>query len=204
MLSLCVYYHLCGWYWLVSSLERFLPRQAEIANLEDTVGVDEQVARLYVSVNDFCWMKIRDAAKDLVQEDLDVVRGEVLRWHDDLVKVRLHQLRDHVDLLEEVQMRRLKRKEDGYGSNLELKGSFTRCSFDICSSGSELCCHRDNIFSNFLQCNSRCSHKHQTHVVWTRQAVNKRGEMFQLSFYFPFSDKLPRYSNNLVLNTFGL
>ena len=53
-------------------------------------------------------MKVSDSAKDLVQEDLDVVGGEVLRRHDDLVQVRLHQLRDHVDLLEEVQMRRLK------------------------------------------------------------------------------------------------
>ena len=52
-------------------------------------------------------MKVSDSAKDLVQEDLDVVGGEVLRRHDDLVQVRLHQLRDHVDLLEEVQMRRL-------------------------------------------------------------------------------------------------
>lgn len=38
-------------------------------------------------------------SQDLVEEDLDVVAGEWLRGHNDLVKVALHQLRDHVAAL---------------------------------------------------------------------------------------------------------
>jgi hypothetical protein len=53
-------------------------------------------------------MKILDSAKKLIQEDLDVIGGEMLRRNDDLVQVRLHQFRDHVNLLEEVHVWRLK------------------------------------------------------------------------------------------------
>jgi hypothetical protein len=53
-------------------------------------------------------MKILDSAKKLIQEDLDVIGGEVLRRNDDLVQVGLHQFRDHVNLLEEIHVRRLK------------------------------------------------------------------------------------------------
>lgn len=35
-------------------------------------------------------------SEDLVEEDLDVVCGEGLRGHDDLMEVALHQLCDHV------------------------------------------------------------------------------------------------------------
>jgi len=64
--------------------------------------VDDKVGGLDVSVDD---------------EDLDVVGGEVLWRHDDLVQVRLHQLCDHVDLLEEVEMRRLERMKYVWQSN---------------------------------------------------------------------------------------
>ena len=46
----------------------------------------------------------------MVEEHLDVVSGEVLRRHDDLVKVGLHQLGYEVDLLEKVNVRGLKQK----------------------------------------------------------------------------------------------
>ena len=35
-------------------------------------------------------VEVLDAPEDLVEEHLDVVRAEVLRRHDDLVKVALH------------------------------------------------------------------------------------------------------------------
>lgn len=86
------------------------PCKAKVTDFEYTVGIDQEISRLDISVNDFCWMKVFDSAKKLVQEDLDMIGREVLRWDDDLVQVRLHQLRDHVDLREEVQMRWLETK----------------------------------------------------------------------------------------------
>ena len=38
----------------------------------------------------------RPTSEDLVEEHLDVVCGQRLRRHDDLVEVALHQLRDDV------------------------------------------------------------------------------------------------------------
>jgi hypothetical protein len=43
-----------------------------------------------------------------------VIGGEVLGRNDDLVQVGLQQLRDHVDLLKEVQVRRLWQKNNGF------------------------------------------------------------------------------------------
>ena len=55
-------------------------------------------------------MKVLDSSEYLVEEDLDVVRGQVLGGDDDLVQIRLHQLRDEVDFLEKVDVWRLKRR----------------------------------------------------------------------------------------------
>jgi hypothetical protein len=41
-----------------------------------------------------------------------VIGGEVLGRNDDLVQVGLQQLRDHVDLLKEVEVRRLQKKSE--------------------------------------------------------------------------------------------
>lgn len=57
-------------------------------------------------------MEILDPAKDLVEEHLDVIGGEVLGWHDDLVEVGLHQLGYEVDFLEKVDVWRLKIKKN--------------------------------------------------------------------------------------------
>ena len=56
-------------------------------------------------------MEVLDSPEDLVQEDFDVVRGEVLGRDDDLVQIALHQFRDHVDLLKIFNGRRLELKK---------------------------------------------------------------------------------------------
>ena len=55
-------------------------------------------------------VEVLDAPEDLVEEHLDVVRAEMLRRHDDLVKVALHELGYEVDFLEKVDVGRLKQK----------------------------------------------------------------------------------------------
>ena len=93
------------------SLAFLLPGEAEITNFENTVWVDEKVAGLDVPVDDLAGVQVLHPPEYLVEEDLDVVRGQVLGGDDDLVQVRLHQLRDEVDFLEKVNVRRLKRGE---------------------------------------------------------------------------------------------
>ena len=58
-------------------------------------------------MHDFGRVEVLDPAKYLVEEHLDVVGRQVLRRDDDLVQVGLHQLRDHVDLGEVLQLGRL-------------------------------------------------------------------------------------------------
>lgn len=70
--------------------------QPEITDLEHAVAVDEQVAGLDVPVQDACRVEILEPAQDLVEEHFDVVLGQVLRRHDDLVQVRLQQLCYHI------------------------------------------------------------------------------------------------------------
>ena len=94
--------------------------QAEVANLEHAVGVDEQVARLDVSVDDLGRVQVLDAPEDLVEEHLDVVLGKMLWGNDDLMQVRLHKLGDHVDLLEKVDVWRLKRVTVSPNSNIDV------------------------------------------------------------------------------------
>ena len=63
-------------------------------------------------MDDLAGVQVLHPPEYLVEEDLDVVRGQVLGGDDDLVQVRLHQLRDEVDFLEKVDVRRLKRGEN--------------------------------------------------------------------------------------------
>ncbi len=61
-------------------------------------------------MDDLGRVEVLDAAQKLVKEDLDVVGRQVLRRHDDLVQVGLHQFSNQVDFLEEVYVWRLKSK----------------------------------------------------------------------------------------------
>jgi len=54
-------------------------------------------------MDDSATVKVLDTPEDLVEEHLDVVRGQVLGRHDDLVEVTLHQLGYEVDFLKKSQ-----------------------------------------------------------------------------------------------------
>lgn len=66
------------------------PRQTEITNFQNTVGVDQQVSWLDVPMDDFWSVKVLDSSEYLVEEHLDVVRREVLGGDDDFVQIALH------------------------------------------------------------------------------------------------------------------
>ena len=53
-------------------------------------------------MDDLAGVQVLHPPEYLVEEDLDVVGGQVLGRDDDLVQVRLHQLGDEVDFLEKV------------------------------------------------------------------------------------------------------
>lgn len=58
--------------------EKDFKNKNKVTHLQYAVAVDEQVARLDVPVEDARRVQILEAAQDLVQEHLDVVRREVL------------------------------------------------------------------------------------------------------------------------------
>lgn len=52
-------------------------------------------------------VEVFQSSENLIEEDLDMICGEMLRGDDDFVKVALHKLRDDVYFLEEVEVGRL-------------------------------------------------------------------------------------------------
>ena len=70
------------------------PSETKVTNLEVAVGVEEQIGRLEVAVDDIGGVEGLECAEGLVYEVLRVVIGEVL-CPDDPVHVGLHQLLDH-------------------------------------------------------------------------------------------------------------
>ena len=87
------------------------PREAEVADLEVAVLVDEEVARLEVAVEHVREVDRVDAAEDLVQEVLVVLVGQGLLRVDDVVEVGVHQLGDDVHVLPLLRVR-VRRRED--------------------------------------------------------------------------------------------
>ena len=85
-----------------------LPCKAEITNFQNTVGIDEQVSWLNVSVDYPAAVQVLHSPEDLVEEDLDMVGREMLGGDDDLVEITLHEFSYEVDFLEKVNVRRLK------------------------------------------------------------------------------------------------
>lgn len=61
--------------------------QAEVAYLELTVGVNEEISGLQITVDDTRGVNVLHAPQDLVGKVLDVLVGERLAGSDDLVKV---------------------------------------------------------------------------------------------------------------------
>ena len=66
--------------------------QTEIANLELTIGVNEQVARLEITVQHVSTVDVLETAEDLVNEGLEVRICQGLTGADDSSKIALHKL----------------------------------------------------------------------------------------------------------------
>ena len=71
-------------------------RQPEITDFEHTVTIDQKVARLDIPMEDASRVQVLQAAKDLVEENLDMICGQWLRRHDYFVEIALHQFRDDI------------------------------------------------------------------------------------------------------------
>lgn len=66
--------------------------QTEVADFEFAIGVDEQVSRFQVSVEDICRVDIFEATQDLVYERLEVGICQRLARSNDGSQITLHQL----------------------------------------------------------------------------------------------------------------
>ncbi|KAG5462802.1 MAG: hypothetical protein BJ554DRAFT_3486, partial [Olpidium bornovanus] len=87
-------------------------RQPQVADLEVAVGVEQQVARLQVPVQDVRRVHVLQRPQRLVHEVLAVVVGQGLRA-DHPVQVGLHELLYDVDLPERSVVLRLRHVQDG-------------------------------------------------------------------------------------------
>jgi len=73
--------------------------KAEITNLEFTALVEENVTGLEITMDDVGGVEVEAATEELVHEVLHVLVREFLSGVDHSVHVRLHQLRDDVNIL---------------------------------------------------------------------------------------------------------
>lgn len=65
-------------------------RQAEIADLELAIGINEQVSGLQISMKDVGGVDVFETAQNLVNEGLEVSVGEGLPGTDDSRQITLH------------------------------------------------------------------------------------------------------------------
>ena len=79
--------------------ERQSPCHSKIPNLQLTVAIDEQVTWLQVPVEDIGRVDILQPSHDLVEEELDMFIAERLNRMDDVVKVTLHKVQNHIHIL---------------------------------------------------------------------------------------------------------
>ena len=75
--------------------------QTKVTDLEITGGVQQQVARLQISVENIGGVDVLETTEDLVEEVADVVVTQPLRLQQ-LVEVSLHQTLDDVDVSQQV------------------------------------------------------------------------------------------------------
>ena len=75
--------------------------QTKVTDLEITGGVQQQVARLQISVENIGGVDVLETTEDLVEEVADVVVTQPLRLQQ-LVEVSLHQALDDVDVSQQV------------------------------------------------------------------------------------------------------
>ena len=76
-------------------------------------------------MDDLCRVQVLDTSQDLVEKYFNVVLGQVLRRYYDLVQIRLHEFSDHVDLLKEVYVGRLKETKNTNCKQTILKYKYT-------------------------------------------------------------------------------
>jgi hypothetical protein len=69
--------------------------QPKVADLEITIAVQQDVARLEIAVNHVGRVNVLQASKDLVRKVADVIIRDLLRFQE-LEEVRLHQLLHNV------------------------------------------------------------------------------------------------------------
>jgi len=74
--------------------------EAEIADFQVAVAVNQQVARFQVPVQDTCGVQVLQAAEDLIGEESDVLFGEGLVRLDNLGQIGLHQVSNHIKIVE--------------------------------------------------------------------------------------------------------
>jgi hypothetical protein len=72
-------------------IHRKASRQAEIANFKLAVGIDQQISRFEVAVQDISGVNVLQAAKDLVDEGLEMRIRERLSRSDNRCQVTLHE-----------------------------------------------------------------------------------------------------------------
>ena len=73
------------------------PRQAEVADLQIAIGVDQQVRWLQIAMQHVGRVDELDRPQHLIYEVLDVIEAQALLGVDDAVQIGLHQLADDVD-----------------------------------------------------------------------------------------------------------
>lgn len=86
--------HVLGLVWFLYTC------QSKITDLQHAVAVYQQVARLYVPMQDAGRVQILKTAQDLVQKHLDVVLGQVLWRYNYFVQIRLQELCYHIAKVE--------------------------------------------------------------------------------------------------------
>lgn len=75
---------------ILLGVDRETSREAEVANLQLAVGVDEQVSGLQVTVKDISRVDIFQSAQNLVDKGLEVGVGEGLARPDNSREITFH------------------------------------------------------------------------------------------------------------------
>ena len=86
---------------ILAPLQAQIPAEPEIANLQITVLVEQDVAGFQVPVDYIRRVEELEGAKYLIDEILDVLGEQLLPGADDATQISLHELTDEVDVAED-------------------------------------------------------------------------------------------------------
>eukprot|EP01052_Picozoa_sp_SAG31_P014185 SAG31_NODE_872_length_11329_cov_3.968655_13_plen_228_part_00 len=98
---------------VLAHIAKVCPGQPKVANLEVTIGVDEDVARLQVAVEDVRIVDVAQPCEQLVQQPLNVHLLVLGLRADQVRKVGVQQLEHDVDGIEVLALRREQHVVDG-------------------------------------------------------------------------------------------